>query len=368
MSLADRYIFEELGASEQIWKQFVDESLESHEQTHNHEGSWENTAKKHVHGLALARIVRVDRGLPLASSAQGTTRVELAPPLARKASKNPLKRVAVGDWVVLSFPEGHETPLVEKILPRSSEFLRKDPAEQALAQVVIANVDIVFVVVAFSKHGVNIARLERYLVLAFESNAKPVIILTKADLISDEEEAKQLAQICSVVGEVPVIAESAVTLEGIDQIAAMLTPGVTAAMVGASGVGKSTLANKLLGEDVLDAAEVRDRDDKGRHTTVAREIVVLPGGGILIDTPGIRTIALWSGDTGLPKAFPEITELAGDCRFADCRHEAEPNCAVQDAVAGGTLDRERFSRYLKLREELEDVEKSRTSHKRRSKR
>lgn len=366
--MADRYNFENLGVSEQIWKEFVEAHLVGHEQAHSEEDSWENIAKKYIHDRALARIVRVDRGLPLASLAHATTRVELAPPLARKASKNPLKRVAVGDWVALSFPDGHETPLVEKILPRSSEFLRKDPAEQAMAQVVIANVDIVFVVVAFSKHGVNIARLERYLVLAFESGAKPVIILTKADLVSDEEEAEQLAQICAVVGGVPVIAESAVTLEGIDEIAAILTPGVTAAMVGASGVGKSTLANKLLGEDILDAAEVRDRDDKGRHTTVAREIVVLPGGGILIDTPGIRTIALWSGDIGLPKAFPEITELAEQCRFADCKHEAEPNCAVRGAVAEGLLDKERFGRYLKLREELEDVEKSRTFHKRRSKR
>lgn len=346
MSVNERYRFEDLGLNASVLQELEDAALP---------------------GSKLARIVRVDRGLPLASYQDNTTRVELAPALARIANKDSLARLAVGDWVVLSFPEGHETPLVEKILSRSSLFLRKDPADLAQAQVVISNVDIIFVLVAFSKQGINVARLERYLVLAFESGARPIIVVTKADLVDEDEERTQLEEVKRVAAGVEVIAESAITLEGLDQIAAHLKSGVTAAMVGASGVGKSTLANRLLGSDVLDAQEVRERDDKGRHTTVARELVVLPQGGVLIDTPGIRTIALWSADDGLDLAFPEIYEASQRCRFADCKHNNEPDCGVRAAIEQGEVDEMRFVRYLKLRDELDDVEKSRIEQKRRGK-
>lgn len=343
MSPSERYSFEDLSPNQKVWDLFAQADIPDSE---------------------LARIVRIDRGLPLATSVRGTTRVELAPPLARKANKDSLSRLAVGDWIVLSYPEGHETPLVEKILERCSVFLRKDPADLTTAQVVIANLDIVFVVVAYSTQGINIARLERYLVLAFESGATPVIVLTKSDLVDDEQEREQFEAVRAVSAGVRIISESAVTMEGVAEVAELLPEGVTAAMVGASGVGKSTLANRLLGEDLLDTLEVRERDDKGRHTTVAREIVHVPSGGLLIDTPGIRTIALWSGELGLPLAFPEIAEAAERCRFADCRHENEPDCGVKTAIDLGEIDSQRFARFLKLREELDDVEKSRIEQKR----
>lgn len=311
-------------------------------------------------GDVLARIVRVDRGWPLAQSEVEAARVELAAPLARKAMKDPMKRVAVGDWVILNHPEGHEMPQVRAVLGRSSAFLRKDPGEQVAAQVVIANVDLIFVVIALSERPINLARLERLLVLAHESGAEPVILLTKSDLLSQEEIDEALSSIESVRAGLPVIVQSAVSMQGIDEMRALIGHNTTAAMIGASGVGKSTLANKLVGFNIQQTAKVRESDDKGRHTTVAREIIDIPGAGVLIDTPGLRTIAPWSGKRGLPLAFPEIYEAAENCRFADCSHKAEPQCGVRAALEGGEIDKERMARYLKLKEELDAIDDART--------
>lgn len=329
----DIYDFSRLGLTERIGDEF--ESLG-------------------IEGAELARVVRVDRGFPLVTSASGTYRTELATHLMKQAKHHARYRPAVGDWIALTHPAGHEMAIIERILDRTGAFTRKDPGEDAGAQVVIANVDIVFVVAALSGDGVNVGRLERALVLAFESGATPYIVLTKADLCDDINAQVKLAE--SVSAGVEVIVESAITGLGIDRIRELIKPGITAALIGSSGVGKSTLINRMLGEEVLATAEVREGDDKGRHTTVAREIVAIPDGGIVIDTPGMRAIALWHADEGLRRAYPEISEASDQCRFSDCTHTNEPKCAVQAGIEAGDIDAARFARYQMLVEELEELE------------
>lgn len=303
-------------------------------------------------GLELARVARVDRGLPLVATEAGLERAEPATHLV-KGANDAESRAVVGDWVALARPEGHEMPLIEVILPRKSAFARKDPGEATGEQVLIANVDIVFVVQSVSGGGINVNRLERELVVAWDSGAKPVVVLTKSDLSDDVDSQRELAE--EVAYGVDVIVESAVTGEGVDVVASLIGPGVTAALLGGSGVGKSTLVNRILGQDVLETGEVRASDDKGRHTTVAREIVGLPSGGAVIDTPGMRALALWDASDGVEAAFPDVEALAEHCRFRDCRHEEEPGCAVREAVGEGELPARRYESYLRLCRELEDL-------------
>ena len=214
----------------------------------------------------------------------------------------------------------------------------------------IANVDVVFVVQALSGRGINVRRLERELVLAWESGAVPVVVLTKADVAEDIEYQRSLA--ADAAPNVDIIVESAVSGLGVDEIRARIGYGVTAAFLGGSGVGKSTLVNRLVGEESQETADVRKSDGKGRHTTVAREMVLLPGGGILVDTPGMRGIGLWDATDGIASAFPDIDALAERCRFRDCTHVSEPGCAVISAVEDGSLPLRRLESYRTLQAEL----------------
>lgn len=307
-------------------------------------------------GMQPARVVRVDRGLPLVASADGIERAEPATHLV-KTNDAAMSRAVVGDWVALARPEGHEMPIIEAILPRHGAFTRQDPGDETGEQVLIANVDVVFVVQSLSGGGVNEARLERELVLAWESGARPVVVLTKCDLADNVDEQRVLAE--QVSSGVDVIVESSVTGVGIEDVRAQLGPGVSAAFLGGSGVGKSTLVNSLLGTEAQATAEVRAGDDKGRHTTVARELLVVPEGGVLIDTPGMRAIALWDASDGIAAAFPEIDGLAEHCRFRDCTHTAEPGCAVIAAVESGDLPARRLDSYRKLNAELVELERRR---------
>jgi len=208
-------------------------------------------------------------------------------------------------------------------------------------------------VASLGEEPINIPRLERRLVLAFESGARPVIVLTKQDRCADVDE--QRARVRAIAAGCPVVVTSAVTGEGTDELRSLVPPQTTAAMIGSSGVGKSTLINSLLGVERLATGEVRERDDKGRHITVAREIVPIPDGGILIDTPGMRGVALWHADRGLDLAYPEIAEATSRCKFANCTHQSEPDCGVKEALASGAIDAERFERYTKLVEELAEL-------------
>jgi ribosome biogenesis GTPase len=303
-------------------------------------------------GFELARVARVDRGLPLVATATGLERAEPATHLVKNAGTS-MSRTVAGDWVALARPQTHDMPIIEAILPRHSVFARKDPGEEGGEQVLIANVDVVFVVQSLSGGGINVARLERELVLAWESGARPVVVLTKDDLSEATSEQQRIAE--EVAFGVDVIVESAVSGVGIDQVLAQVPPGVTAALLGSSGVGKSTLVNRLVGEELQETGAVREGDDKGRHVTVARELILVPGGGVIIDTPGMRAVALWEAASGMSAAFPEIEALAEKCRFRDCQHEDEPGCAVIAAATAGDLPIRRLESYRKLTRELADL-------------
>ncbi|BCS34316.2 putative ribosome biogenesis GTPase RsgA [Luteitalea sp. TBR-22] len=257
---------------------------------------------------------------------------------------------AVGDWVALK-PAGaaEEMARIVDVLPRRGRFVRKAAGTAAEAQVVAANVDVVFLVSGLD-HDFSVRRIERYLLAAMEGGASPVIVLNKADLPRDQDEVRHA--LGPVAGHVPVVMMSARSGVGVDELRAHIGPGRTAAFLGSSGVGKSTLINRLIGRDVQRTAEVRESDSKGRHTTTHRELVVLPGGGLLIDTPGMRELQLWDVSTGLDDAFEDIATLGVGCRFRDCTHDTEPDCTVKVAVAEGRLAAERLANYQRLRKEV----------------
>jgi ribosome biogenesis GTPase / thiamine phosphate phosphatase len=304
-------------------------------------------------GFEPARVARVDREFPLVATAEGLVRAEPAVHLVKTRGTG--SRAVVGDWVALSRPAGHDLAIIEAILPRTTAFARKDPGEQTGQQVLIANIDVVFVVQSLSGRGLNVRRLERELVLAWESGATPVVILSKSDIAEDHDYQRSLAE--EVSHDVDVIVESAVTGLGLEDVRARVPAGTTAALLGGSGVGKSTLVNRLIGEERLATADVRERDDKGRHTTVARELVMLPDGGVIIDTPGMRGLALWDAEDGIASAFPDIDALSQRCRFRDCAHEREPGCAVVGAVEAGLLPARRLESYRSLQTELAQLAK-----------
>lgn len=259
----------------------------------------------------------------------------------------------VGDWVVVSPRADDGAGTITAILPRHTKFSRKTAWQAAEEQVLAANVDVAFLVTSLNE-DLSLRRLERYLILAWESGARPVVVLTKADLHAAPEAA--VAEVETIAGGVPVHAISSLTGEGLDEVRALLGSGQTAVLLGSSGVGKSTLVNTLAGEELLATQELRN-DGKGRHTTTHRELVQLPTGGLVIDTPGIRELQLWVADDGIEEAFEDVTELFGRCRFSDCAHDREPGCAVHTALADGTLSAERWDSFVKLQRELEHLDR-----------
>lgn len=258
--------------------------------------------------------------------------------------------VAVGDWVGLS--DG----LIRLVLPRRSAIVRNAASNQQRrteGQTLAANVDVAFVVSSLGP-DLEPRRIERYLVTIWESGASPEIVLTKADRLDDPWELA--AEVESVAIGVPVHVVSAVTGEGCDALRARISAGTTSVLLGSSGVGKSTLVNLWLGEEVMVTRETREDDDEGRHTTTHRQLLELPGGGLVIDTPGLRELQLWDvGAAALETTFADVEELAGDCRFGDCTHTHEPGCAVLGAVEAGELPRERFDSWRKLQRELHAI-------------
>jgi len=296
-------------------------------------------ASAHKPDATPGRVSRVDRGVVTVLTADGAVR-------AARGAEPP----ATGDWVLV---EGDDEPVVAVVLPRHSAFVRGDPMDGSArnAQVVASNVDTVFVTQALDT-GVKLRRLERELVLAFESGADPVIVLTKSDLVAGEVD---LAGVEGSASGAPVVVTSAITGRGIDELRGYTGPGRTVALVGASGAGKSTLVNVLVGADVRETGAVRETDQRGRHTTTARELVLLPDGGVLVDTPGLRAVTLWLADEGFRRAFADVEALASQCRFHDCAHDREPGCAVQQAVKDGKLDAARVAHYRELDAELDRV-------------
>lgn len=257
-----------------------------------------------------------------------------------------------GDWVAVRELEGERKGIVEAVLPRKTTFTRKEAWRRTVAQVVAANVDTIFLVTAFGQ-DLNPRRLERYLTAAWDSGANPVIVVNKSDKTFDP--AGDLAEVEAIAFGIPVHAVSAATGAALDELAPYLGRGRTVALLGSSGVGKSTLINRLAGTELLKTAET-SREGRGRHTTTNRELVPLPGGALLLDTPGMRELSLWADESVLDSTFTDIAELAATCRFGDCTHLHEPGCAVRAAIAEGSLPAERFDSYLKLQRELRALE------------
>lgn len=259
---------------------------------------------------------------------------------------------SVGDWVALAARPGEGSGTIHAVLPRRTWLSRRAAGRGTLEQVVAANLDVVFVVSALDRE-LNARRLERWLAQVWEGGARPVLVLNKADRLSEGLADPRLVE--AVALGVPVHSLSARTGEGLDALSPYLTPGRTVAFVGSSGVGKSSLINRLSGEERLETREVREDDDRGRHTTTARRILALPGGALVVDTPGLREVGLWAGDESLGRTFEDVETLARDCRFRDCAHQGEPGCAVNRGVEEGRLEAARLSSFHKLQKEAAHV-------------
>jgi ribosome biogenesis GTPase len=302
-------------------------------------------------GLRAARIVREDRRVYRACGIDGTLDAKLAGWFRHRIhSQNQMP--AVGDWVAIKPDASEEKALIFAVLPRRTMFSRKMVGPHTEEQVVAANIDTVFLVSALGREF-NLRRLERYLALAWQNGPEPVLILNKADLCPDV--AQQGTEAASIAGAVPIHTLSALTGEGLEVFDQYLQPGRTIAMLGSSGVGKSTLINALLGEQRQRVAAVREDDEHGRHTTTQGELFILPTGGMLIDTPGMRELQLWGDEDGLTGAFTDIAELATQCQFRNCRHEDEPRCAVRAALDSGDLSTGRYENYLQMQQELNQL-------------
>lgn len=293
----------------------------------------------------IARVTRVDRGRFTALTPAGPASI----------ATTGVAPVCVGDWCTISADGATSsdsgavdgTYTLVEVHPRRTALVRQSSGQRTVVQALAANIDVVMVVVPLDR-AISVRQIERFLALAWDSGAAPVVALTKLDLVDPDTAASAVATVLTVSGDRPVLTMSVVTGAGMDEVGAFVRTGSTVALLGTSGSGKSSLVNALIGADVVQTGDVRQSDAKGRHTTTWRELLVVPGGGVLIDTPGLRELGMWVDEEGIDAAFADITDLEDLCRFNDCAHDSEPGCAVLAAIAAGTLDAERLVSYRKL--------------------
>ena len=317
------------------WNSFFEQQLTDDERTH----------------AVAARVVWEGRGMYRLSTGNADWLAQLAGRL-RHAAGSRAELPSVGDWVVTA-PGTDGRATIARLLARRTRFSRAAAGRSTEEQVAAANIDTVLLVSSLNREF-NLRRIERYLSLSWESGARPIIVLNKADLCSEVETCRQSA--VSAGQGIPVLVTSAVRGDGIPSVREAVSQGGTTALLGSSGVGKSTLLNALVGEALQPVTAIRESDDRGRHHTTSRQLFVVPTGGVLIDTPGMRELQLWDAAEGLDHAFADVVELADDCRFRDCAHQSEPGCAVTNAVATGSLDAGRLEHYRRLQREERFVE------------
>jgi len=308
-------------------------------------------------GLIPARVAVEDKHFYRIWTADSELIAQITGRLMHESRSDHSKLPKVGDWVAVKPVANEDKATIHAILPRRTQITRKSSGRDTVGQILATNIETVFLVNA-ADASFNAARLERMLVIAHESGARPVVILNKIDLCDDLD--ARLAAVQQIAGDAAAFAVCALTGRGVKKLSAQILPGETVAFIGTSGVGKSSLINRLYGEELMPTVEVREADAKGRHTTTWREMIYLPKGGVVIDTPGMREIHLWDVSQGSKETFPDILDLAAGCRFRDCTHTQEKECAVLASLAAGTLAKERYDNFVKLQREadyLRDAEK-----------
>lgn len=303
-------------------------------------------------GLSAGRIIREHRHIYTVCCEHGHLTAELAGKIDHDA-QSPADYPAVGDWVAIKVIEQENKAVIRAILPRKSKFTRKVAGRDLKEQVVAVNIDTVFLVSSLDMEF-NLRRIERYLVLAWDSNAKPVIILNKIDLCHDVD--RYISEIKFVAPDVPIHPVSATEKLGLEALYEYLGSGKTVSLLGSSGVGKSTIINSILGLEQQETAPVRAEDSKGRHITTHRELILLPEGGAVIDNPGMRELHLWADAGSISRAFDDVEQIAAMCKFRDCLHDSEPECAVRQAIEDGKIPAERVANFRKLKAELRLLE------------
>ena len=302
-------------------------------------------------GLEPARVLSQEKGFYRIITDKGEKMAEISGKFRFQTTVSS-EYPAVGDFVFVNWNESDDSAIIESLLSRKSAFVRKAAGEPQKEQVVAANIDTVFLCMALN-NDFNLRRLERYISIAWDSGAMPVVVLTKSDLCDDL--SNKLSEVSSVAIGVDVLVTTSVEENGYEELLPFISEGKTVAFIGSSGVGKSTLINRLLGQEYLKTNGLRN-DDKGRHTTTRRELFLLPSGGMVIDTPGMRELGMWDNDTGIERTFADIEELAAQCKFRNCTHTSEPGCAIRRALELGELQTDRWQSYQKLKAENDYME------------